>query len=96
MHIYEALAVKLCLKEEPKTLGENLNALQRFLPESVIESVKQSFQEGDGKDYFLTPEERKEVNAKYHDWWYNLPKPEYNTFRDELRHWMNALGIWGW
>jgi len=93
MHIYEALAVKLGLKEESKTLGEILNALQRFLPESVIESVKQSFQEGDGKDYFLTPEERKEVNDKNNDWWYNLTKLEYKKIRDELRHWIIALSM---
>lgn len=96
MHIYDALAVKLGLEEEPKTLGEILNALQRFLPESVTKAVKESFKKGDENDYWLSPTELTEINAKYNAWWDSLPSPKYDTFRQEIRHWMNALGIWGW
>lgn len=98
MHIYDALAIDLGLKEEPKTLGETLNALQRFLPESVSEAVKQSFknEKKERNYYWLNQDEIDFINAKYRHWWDNLPSPKYNTYFTELRHWMNMLGIWGW
>lgn len=96
MHIYDALAIDLSLKEEPKTLGETLKTLQRFLPESVVEVVKQSFKKEERNYYWLNQDEIDFINAKYRDWWDNLPSPKYNTYFTELRDWMNMLGIWGW
>lgn len=91
MDIYQALAKGLGQEKEPNCLGEILETVAPLLPETTVAKIRQSFI--DRKPPNVSSLEIQQINQKYWEWWQALPKPKYNTWRFELKHWLNAIGI---